>query len=85
MREQRLLIGNAVVHMAKLRAMAEPGVAAFLLFRSLFQHQYLGAGSMSCHRGGLSGIAESDDDDMSPPPGGRKERPHVGRLMKGTR
>jgi hemerythrin superfamily protein len=28
---------------------------------------------------------EGDDDDMSPPPGGRKERSHAGRLMKGTR
>ena|SRR5688572_20689777 len=27
----------------------------------------------------------TDDDDMTPPPGSRKERGHVGRLMRGTK
>ena len=64
MRQERLLIDEAVVHMAKLRAVAKPSVAAFLFFRRFFQHQHFCSGDMGGAGSGLGGVAETDNDHI---------------------
>jgi hypothetical protein len=50
--------------MAKLRTVAEPGIASLFFLRCFFQYQHLCAGTMGGHRGRLGRIAEADDDDI---------------------
>src|SRR5712692_6755393 len=64
MREKRLFVCDPIVHVAELRAVAKPSVAAFFSFRRLFQHEDLSPGAMRRNSGSLSGVPESDNDHV---------------------
>jgi hypothetical protein len=65
LRQKRLFVFKTVMGVAELGARTEPGIAAPLLLRRLFQHHHLGAGAMRriCRR--LRRVAEADDHHVA--------------------